>query len=459
MIRRSLRPALAAVVGALVMAVGLVVGVAPAAAHNAFESAEPADGGSVTAGETVRLRFTDDVPLDTVTVELIDTTNVRRQVSGLGHGAAATEIVVPIFGDLSGAVRLRWRLVSPDGHVVSGRLTYTVQAAAPAPAPAGGTTAPPATAPGTAGDAGGTAGDEADPGAFSTPDPVRWLLRAGSYLGLLAAVGILVTTRFVWAGALGAPGLHRVPDVALAAVAVLALGQLFVLAGDIAGQAPWSASDRLDTALRTDAGRAFAARAVLALGALGVLVPLRRRFVDVTRLQWAALGVLGVGLLATWALAGHAWSMRWAVVGVPLDVVHHGAAAAWLGGLVVVARTALPHLDAEVATAVVGRFSRLAGPAVAALALTGFGQTVRLVTSPSALLDPHGRLLLAKLVVVAAMLWVANRNRQRVLRWCSGPVAASGRRIAALRRAMTTEFVVGLAVLAITAILVVTTPA
>ena len=45
--------------------------------------------------------------------------------------------------------------------------------------------------------------------------------------------------------------------------------------------------------------------------------------------------LLSIGLLATWSFAGHSRSMRWPALGVPVDIVHHGAAAAWLGGLTI----------------------------------------------------------------------------------------------------------------------------
>ena len=47
-------------------------------------------------------------------------------------------------------------------------------------------------------------------------------------------------------------------------------------------------------------------------------------------------------LFGTWAYAGHSRSMQWPVVGVPLDIAHHMAAAAWLGGLGILTFVVVP---------------------------------------------------------------------------------------------------------------------
>ena len=92
--------------------------------------------------------------------------------------------------------------------------------------------------------------------------------------------------------------------------------------------------------------------------------------------------------------------------------------------------------------------------------VTGTLQAVRLVGGPSGLADTaHGRLLAFKLVALGAMLYVADVNRRRVnRRFTSVTTATRGAEIA-LRRAMTTESVLGLGILMVTAALVVSPPA
>lgn len=57
----------------------------------------------------------------------------------------------------------------------------------------------------------------------------------------------------------------------------------------------------------------------------------------------------------------------------------------------------------------------MAAISVATLVTTGLVQSVRLIGSPMDLLDAsHGRYLLAKIVVLALMLAIANANRRRI---------------------------------------------
>jgi putative copper export protein len=70
----------------------------------------------------------------------------------------------------------------------------------------------------------------------------------------------------------------------------------------------------------------------------------------------------------------------------------------------------------------------------------------------------HGRILLLKLVVLAGMLALADRNRRRVRSRFRSSEAATPTVRGALRRAMGAEAALGMAVLAITAALVVTAP-
>ncbi|MFN0027099.1 MAG: copper resistance CopC/CopD family protein [Acidimicrobiales bacterium] len=423
----------------------------PAGAHNSLTGSEPPDGATLPAGGRLILQFAADVPLETMSVDLVQTSGVRTPVVGLSHAASPREVLVPLPPAITGELSLRWRLVGPDGHVITDRLSYTVEQP--------GSLAPgvPTTLP--------AAAEPAPPVLQNTVEPAdspvggfgRWLLRAGSYLALVAAMGLAVTGRLVWPGLFLFAQARQALLVALAAVAVLGFTQLAVLAGDITQRSPWSALDALNVAFRTDAGIALGVRVAVAALA-GIALAWERTWSSVgTGRDWALLGV-GVALLGTWSFAGHARSMRWPVVGVPVDLLHHAAAATWLGGLGVVGVIGLRILPPPDAARVVERFATIAAASVAMLGVTGLIGAARFIEGIDSLFDPHTRLLAAKLIVLSAMLWVANVNRKRVMRWAA--VGTNPRRghIWALRRAMTTELVIGVAVIAITAVMVVTTP-
>jgi copper transport protein len=441
----------------VVCAFALVVVAPPsptASAHNTLVSSEPADGATVaTAPTQIVWVFDKTVPLETMTVTLIDATGVRTVLSGSAHGPTGdAEVVTPLPSIGPGQVSVRWRLVGPDGHAITGRVDFSVS---PPPDVAADTTTPGAATPPTSTITVEAARPDQDDGTYSTPSFVRWGLRYVSYLAIMAVVGILLTAAFVWPGAGDHTVLRRILSRSLVATAGLALLQLLVLASDISGSRPWAAFGSIDTATTTDAGMALAIR--IALATTMWLVLFRARIVH-SDIRWTAVSLTGVGLLATWAFSGHSRSMRWPAIGVATDVVHHAAAATWLAGLAIVGWVVIPAASAEVLVPTVRRFSRVAAISVATLVVTGLVQTARLVGSPTDLLDAHhGRLLFAKVVVLAAMLGVANANRRRLDTRLDDP-AGVARRAGALRRAVVAEFAIGLVIIGITASMVVSPP-
>jgi copper transport protein len=250
--------------------------------------------------------------------------------------------------------------------------------------------------------------------------------------------------------------LRRILSTSLIATAVLAFAQVLVVASDVSGKAPWASLGSIDAATTTDAGMAFMIRIALALAMWIVLFQYRLANSDV---YWTAVSLPGIGLLATWAFAGHSRSMRWPTVGVATDVAHHAAAAGWIAGLAIVGWVAIPTTTPDVLVPVVRRFSRVAATCVAVLVITGFVQSIRLVGSPGALLDAdHGRYLAVKVAILVAMLAIANANRRRVDARLHEPSDLPNH-LGALRRAVVAEFAIGLVIIGITAAMVVSPPA
>ena len=432
-----------------------------ASAHNSLVSSDPADGATLPSAPTqIIWEFDGAVPLETMTVTLIDVTGARSELSGSTHGAVGeTQVVTPLPALAPGDVSLRWRLVGPDGHPVTGRVDFTISATATTqPENAANAAGTPVTLPSTTDDAipVEAAVADGDDGAFSTPAAMRWVLRYGSYLAMMAVVGILLTSAFVWSGAGSHPLLRGILNRSLVAIALLAFLQVLVIASDISGSAPWSSFGSIDAATTTDAGMAFMIRIVLALSMWIVLFQYRLDHPDV---YWAAVSLPGLGLLATWAFAGHSSSMRWPAIGVVTDVVHHAAAATWIAGLAIVGWIVIPRTKPDVMVPAVRNFSRIAAISVAILVVTGLVQTWRLVGSPANLWDAdHGRLLAVKIGVLAAMLLLANVNRRRV----DGRLddtATLEHHVGPLRQAVVVEFAIGLVIIALTAAMVVSPPA
>jgi copper transport protein len=275
----------------------------------------------------------------------------------------------------------------------------------------------------------------------------------------MAVIGIVLADRYIWRGVAEQPILRQIVRWSLLTVAVLALFQFFVVASDVADEAPWSSFGSLDAALSTSVGIALAARILLAAALWALLF--RTPTVD-AGVRRSAVALSAVAMLGTWAWAGHSSTQRWAELGMPVDIAHHAAAALWITGLLVVGFFATQQLSGRRLAPVVERLSTAASVAVAVIVLTGIIQSLRLVGSPGDLLAAdHGKYLAIKLVVVAAMLGVAALNRRSVrngqLR--SAGAAGGGVDTQRLRRSILVEVALGLIVIGITSAMVVSPPA
>lgn len=144
----------------------LLLTAVPASAHAGLEAAAPADGAQLsTAPEEVTLTFTE--PLNP---EFVQLAVLGPDGAPVTRGAARVDGPVvrqPVTSTADGAHTVAYRVVSTDGHPVSGQLSFTVAGSAAAPsstAPSGGSTAPgtaaaaPTPAPDTAASTGGMAG-------------------------------------------------------------------------------------------------------------------------------------------------------------------------------------------------------------------------------------------------------------------------------------------------------------
>ena len=180
--------------------------------------------------------------------------------------------------------------------------------------------------------------------------------------------------------------------------------------------------------------------------------------------QVALLGLVALGLIAA---AGHAAAVEpGTAAALAADVVHLAAAGLWVGGLPALALllwlAARPAgADARpYAVLAARRFSRTALALVGALAVSGLWSAWLQVASIAGLLGTrHGKLLLLKLVIFAAMLVLASLNR-RVMPALAGEAATIGRpAMRRLSRLVAAEAALALLVLAVVAAMTVTPPA
>jgi copper transport protein len=263
-----------------------------------------------------------------------------------------------------------------------------------------------------------------------------WLTRVGLYLGLFVGVGGVFFARWIaWSMA----GM-TVPRIALLVGLASAVASLGVLGLDLLGlppaalvmAAPWT------IAFATSAGPALLvaiAAMLLALMALGHAWYAR---------ALAAIAFAGVGL--SLAMTGHAATAPPEMLTRPTIFIHGLGVAFWIGALAPLA--ALVSKPTAATLPLLNRFSRIAMPVVATLALSGLLLAIIQLEKLSALVDTsYGLVLSIKLALVLALLALAALNRFRLT-----PALARNHKAApALKRSILLECAAALGIFAVVA--------
>ncbi len=120
-----LRCGLAALVAGLLLA---VLGAGPAAAHNRFVSADPADG-STLARSPGAVVLTFDEPAVAMGTQVVVTGPDGAAATGPAQLLDTTVRQPLVAGAPAGAYNVDWRVTSDDGHPITGRLSFTAEAA------------------------------------------------------------------------------------------------------------------------------------------------------------------------------------------------------------------------------------------------------------------------------------------------------------------------------------------
>jgi copper transport protein len=423
------RAALAAVALGLV-SVGLWT--SPAAAHATLISVDPPDGARLDESpDVVRLTFSEPVSADLGGIEVLDDAGAQVQ-----DGAARVDgptVEIDLRPDLpNGTYVISYRVVSADGHPVRGASVFGV-------------------GPGSLDtDALGQLTEEGNDRIWEVAGAIgRWL----AYSGVLLASGGVAFLVLVHRG--GAERFHLVRVVWTAAL-VGAVGSMVALPVQAAlgtGQGPGSLFDPgvLAEVVRDGVGLGL----VLALGGLVVAVSMVER----QRTIALAGAIVAAGSFAT---NGHTRAGSSATLATIADASHLLAAAAWGGGLVLLAlclraRRRAGEVDHTASAALVGRFSTLATVTVVLVGVSGAALSWIELGSLDALTGTgYGRLLLVKVGVVAVIAALGAYNHFRLV-----PALTRGRAQAALaqlRGTLRLEVLALALVVALTAVLVVVTP-
>ncbi|WP_406729761.1 copper resistance protein CopC [Streptomyces sp. GD-15H] len=382
----------------------------PASAHAAVRGAVPEDGSVVkSTPRHVTLTFTESVALLDDSFRVYSPDNHRVKLGEPRHADGRSDTArVDLPGGLGdGTYTVAWRVVSADGHPVSGAVTFSVGKPSPS-APA-------------------------VPTAPAEHPVTSSLYDTGRYLAYIAAALLIGTVAFA--------ALCRPPDTAPLRMP-LATGWWMLLTATVvllALRAPYENGTSPTTAFDLSAftgtltgrpGIALLTRVALLVLAAAVLPRLprltRRREPDAgdrtPPARLAVGGVLAVALALTWAAAEHASAGIQVPAAMTSSVLHLLAMACWLGGLAALL-TLLFRAETTLPAATVTRFSRLAFLSVTVLVVTGAYQSWRGLGSWTALGDSaYGRVLTAKLVLTAVLLPAAALSRRWTTRLATAAV-------------------------------------
>ncbi|MEU4156525.1 copper resistance protein CopC [Actinoplanes sp. NPDC026670] len=497
----------------VLLLVALLLGTAqPVSAHADLVRSDPAQGAVLaTAPTRILLTFDETVRGVPDGVQIFD---ARGDLVEARTTVTGAELTVDPAGSLgTGTTVLTWRVVSDDGHPISGALSFSIGA------PTGPAVTLPAAEPTTVPDV---------PWALTL---LRWL----GYAGLLLAAGLVVFATFFLSG--GSSRLLVAVRVSAAVAAGAWIAALPIMAVYLLGGGPtlltrattWSSLPPTDYIVAATVAGGLAA-AVALLGRLadkstpnalhGRQQPAAKRLADkstpdalhgrqqpaaATTVADRALGqrqpaatkpadrlALGARLgpqkaaaatmadrplpveppgrrriaavvaaliaAAAPALTGHTRSANPEALAIAADVLHLLAGSVWLGGLAGLALT-LPGLAGRAAAAeTLARFSTAAAIVLTALVATGTLLGWRILGSWSALVNTdYGRLLLAKITIALVAVAIAAWNR-----WSLLPrIQQAPRRPERTRpvvRAVTIEGALLLAALLVTGSLVDTSP-
>ncbi len=178
----------------LLAAVTLLVPLAPAAAaHTELILSTPADGEALAAAPTaVLLTFSEELIAETVNVSVTDS---QGQLVASGPPQVdASEVTLPWPAGLAGgSYCVNYRVVSQDGHPVSGLITFTYPPVAVPPSTSAASSTVP-TSPSPAPTPAATSDATAEP-TTASDTPVRSIVLIVAGLAAGIVIGILVATR------------------------------------------------------------------------------------------------------------------------------------------------------------------------------------------------------------------------------------------------------------------------
>ncbi|WP_433080244.1 copper resistance CopC/CopD family protein [Dactylosporangium sp. CA-052675] len=459
MTRRRWSVPLAMLLGALAI---LVLPAAPASAHAELEKTAPVAGTVLNdmPGE-VTLTFSEQVRLVADKIKVVAPDGGRADTGK--PVVRDQELVIPLkSGGAKGTYLVSYRVISADSHPVSGgySFSYGQPSATPNPDDAG-------------------SGVQTDAVVKNAMSVARFL----GFAGLVLLVGPALILFALWPRRLSTRDPGR---LALTGAGVLAVSTILELYVQIPYTAGTTLFDITGAAASEVMGTPFGAAHLVRLGVVLATAILLRPVIAgrAGKFDQTMLVILGVVGLATWPISGHPSASPVPTLTVVADAAHLAAMSVWLGGLVMLFGFLLRRANARELSAIVPVWSGWALFAITVLVLAGTAQALVEIGTLDALTGTtYGQIVIAKVALLAVVVAVAAYSRRLTNRRFAPATAAvpddpedddepvdDGEPVAQvpaieepdrrrLRTAVITEVAIAVVVLALTSVLVQTSPA
>jgi putative copper export protein/methionine-rich copper-binding protein CopC len=442
-------------IAATLLAVVALFAFTPPIAHaeNSVVSSSPADGASIpTSPEEIVITFLEELG-EANTIAL----DCNTELYTLGRPEVGDDdrtLTAAVNDDLpKGTCVARWRVSDTDGEPNgAGNITFNIENE-----PVGVTT--------TVGDSGTTTTVvEADAAAAEPTDGTEttvillsqadtgqgplWLGRLLSVLGIATMFGALVLIATAWPE--GVEYLIAVRFIRSAWIVAVIGTVLYVAAATAAvmGESLGSGFNPANWRELLDAGwpaRFALVRLLLVVAASWVAFRPDRVIIPATQ-----MAALGIPALAVVTIGFSRTGGPVPALGIVMGITHALAMAIWIGGAILLARVVLVGPGEEDLVHAVRGFGRISTIAIVVTVATGIVQMIRL-DGGSLFGSSHGRVVVFKAVLVAAMLFIALSARQFVNQRLARADEMTAPMSDRLRRAFGIEAAIGIAVLALSA--------
>jgi len=422
------------------LALATIAGVGRASAHAELLTSDPQPGEVFdTAPTQVTLTFTEPVEIALGAIRLFDGTGESIDISPARYADGRGDVVEIDLSHLAhDSYVVDWRVVSSDSHPVHAAFTFQV-------------------------------GPDSNLSAGLLDQIIDNNNTGGAAsIGLIISRSLVTTAIAIVFGGLLVCGLGIVPferrqrlviGIAAAVGTISGLLAMPLEVGYTAGRSLDVITDgsAWRAVFDTTIGVSWAVRAVVIALPAAILLATYSR----SRARWwtavLVVGLVTVGIAS--AYGGHGASGRWHYLGVFITMLHVSSMAVWLGGLVLLI---VSFRDIE--RGGVERFSNVAFLAVVSIVVSGTIQGFRQVGSIDGLTNTsYGTLLIWKVIAVAGIIVLAAVARASVhgrlsLSTASVGAAGVGFDRARLRRAISIESILAIAVVVVTSLLMAANP-